>query len=148
MIIVRDLEVRDRAAWQELYAGYGEFYRMPLTQANADRVWTWLLDPLHESFALVAVDDDYRPVGLAHYREFARPLAGRTGLYLDDLFTAPDARGSGAASALIARLKELATERGCDVVRWITANDNVAAQRLYDRLATRTEWVTYDLKLG
>ena len=112
-----------------------------------ERVWEWLLDPQHESFALVAVDADDRPIGLAHYREFARPLAGRTGIYLDDLFTAPDARGSGAASALIARLKALATERGCDVVRWITANDNVTAQRLYDRLATRTEWVTYDLKL-
>jgi GNAT superfamily N-acetyltransferase len=147
MIIVRDLEVRDRAAWQALYTGYGEFYEAPLSQENADRVWGWLLDPQHESFALVAVDDDDRPIGLAHYREFARPLAGRTGIHLDDLFTAPDARGSGAASALIARLKDLATERGCDVVRWITANDNATAQRLYDRLATRTEWVTYDLKL-
>lgn len=148
MISVRDLEERDRAAWQDLYAGYGEFYAVPLTREKADFVWRGLLDPAYESFALVAVDVDDRPTGLAHYREFARPLAGRTGIYLDDLFTAPDARGNGAASALIARLKELAAERGCDVVRWITASDNATAQHLYDRLATRTAWVTYDLKLG
>ena len=147
MITVRPLEERDRAAWQELYAGYGEFYEEPLTQEKADFVWRVLLAPGYESFALVAVDAHDRPIGLAHFREFARPLAGRTGIYLDDLFTAADARGSGAASALIARLKELASERGCDVVRWITARDNVTAQRLYDRLATRTEWVTYDLKV-
>ena len=149
MIIVRDLEQRDRAAWQELYAGYGEFYDVPLTQEKADFVWRGLLDPGYESFALVAVDDAHdRPIGLAHFREFARPLAGCTGIHLDDLFTAPDARGSGAATALISRLKELATERGCDIVRWITASDNVTAQRLYDQVATRTEWVTYDLKVG
>jgi hypothetical protein len=30
-------------------------------------------------------------------------------------------------------------------VRWITAADNATAQRLYDRVATKTAWVTYDL---
>ena len=39
----------------------------------------------------------------------------------------------------------LARERGWSVVRWITAEDNATAQRLYDRHATRTPWVTYDL---
>lgn len=145
MTTVRDLEARDQAAWRALYADYGEFYKTPLTEENADRVWGWLRDPLHESFALVAVDDGDRPIGLAHYREFARPLEGDRGLYLDDLFTAPSARGTGAASALIARLGELATVRGCGVVTWMTDGDNVAAQRVYDRLATRTDWVTYEM---
>jgi hypothetical protein len=33
-------------------------------------------------------------------------------------------------------------------LRWITAADNVTAQKLYDRIATRTSWVTYERELG
>jgi GNAT superfamily N-acetyltransferase len=142
---VRDLEPRDRAAWQDLYAGYGEFYQTPLGPEKADRVWAWLMDPNYEAFGLVAVDERDAPVAIAHYRQFARLLADGIGIYLDDLFTAPNARGTGAGTALIARLEEIARERGANVVRWITANDNFVGQKLYDRLAARTMWVTYDM---
>jgi GNAT superfamily N-acetyltransferase len=147
MIAVRDLAPADRIAWQELYAGYGEFYATPLGEEKAERVWAWLMDPSYEAFGLVAVDEDDRPTALAHYREFARLLGDGTGIYLDDLFTAESARGSGAASALIARLEQLARERGAGIVRWITASDNLTAQKLYDRVATKTSWLTYDLKV-
>jgi GNAT superfamily N-acetyltransferase len=145
MITVRDLAERDREAWQTLYAGYGDFYSIPLTPEKADRVWAWLMDPNYEAFGLVAVDEDDRPVAVAHYRQFARLLADGIGIYLDDLFTVAPARGTGAGTALIGRLEEIARERGAGIVRWITANDNFVGQRLYDRLATRTKWVTYDL---
>jgi ribosomal protein S18 acetylase RimI-like enzyme len=145
MITVRDLAERDREVWQQLYAGYGEFYSIPLTPEKADRVWAWLMDANYEAFGLVAVDEDDRPIAIAHYRQFARLLADGVGIYLDDLFTAASARSTGAGTALIGRLEEIARERGADVVRWITANDNFVGQKLYDRLATRTKWVTYDL---
>ena len=145
MTTVRNLEQKDRAAWQDLYAGYGEFYKTPLNAEKADRVWAWLMDPEYEAFGLVAVDDADRPIALAHYRQFARLLADGIGIYLDDLFTAPDARGTGAGTALINRVEEIARERGAGVVRWITANDNFVGQKLYDRMASRTMWVTYDL---
>jgi ribosomal protein S18 acetylase RimI-like enzyme len=145
VIRVRELEQRDRAAWQQLYAGYGEFYQTPLSDEKADRVWAWLMDPNYEAFGLVAVDADDSPIAIAHFRQFARLLADGIGIYLDDLFTAANARGTGAGTALIGRLEEIARERGAEVVRWITANDNFVGQKLYDRLASRTMWVTYDL---
>jgi GNAT superfamily N-acetyltransferase len=145
MTAVRPLESRDRDAWQVLYSGYGDFYQTPLSDEKADRVWAWLMDPGYEAFGLVAVDENDSPVALAHYRQFARLLADGTGIYLDDLFTAPAARGTGAGTALIGRLEQIAHERGAGMVRWITASDNVVGQKLYDRLATRTQWVTYDL---
>jgi ribosomal protein S18 acetylase RimI-like enzyme len=144
-IRVRELAPRDRAAWQQLYAGYGEFYQTPLSDEKADRVWAWLMDPGYEAFGLVAVDANDSPIAIAHFRQFARLLADGTGIYLDDLFTAANARGTGAGTALIGRLEEIARERGAEVVRWITANDNFVGQKLYDRLASRTMWVTYDL---
>jgi GNAT superfamily N-acetyltransferase len=142
---VRELEQKDRAAWQQLYAGYGDFYKTPLSEEKADRVWAWLMDPDYEAFGLVAVDDSDTPIAIAHFRQFARLLADGIGIYLDDLFTAANARGTGAGTALIGRLEEIARERGAEIVRWITANDNFVGQKLYDRLATRTMWVTYDL---
>jgi GNAT superfamily N-acetyltransferase len=145
MTAVRALESRDRDAWQVLYSGYGDFYQTPLSDEKADRVWAWLMDPGYEAFGLVAVDENDSPVALAHYRQFARLLADGTGIYLDDLFTAPAARGTGAGTALIGRLEQIAHECGAGIVRWITASDNVVGQKLYDRLATRTQWVTYDL---
>jgi GNAT superfamily N-acetyltransferase len=83
--------------------------------------------------------------GLAHFRTFARPLAASKGLYLDDLFTSPSARGKGLAAALLTRLAEIARDEGATVVRWITASDNETARSLYDRVSTQTPWVTYDL---
>ena len=137
-----------RAAWDRLYAGYAAFYRVEQTAAMRDTVWRWLLDPAHEVDGLVAVAPDGRIVGLAHFRPFARPLAAAVGGFLDDLFVEPAARGSGAAPALIEAVARVGRERGWSVLRWITAEDNYRARAAYDRLATRTKWLTYEISLG
>ena len=147
MIAVRELAPRDREAWQTLYAGYGDFYKTPLGNEKADRVWAWLMDPDYEAFGLVAVDENDRPIAIGHYRQFARLLADGIGIYLDDLFTAPAVRGTGAATAIISHLEGIARERGASLIRWITAADNFVGQKLYDRLATRTMWITYDMPM-
>lgn len=142
---VRRVEDSEFFTWLDLYAGYGEFYQNPMTDEKALLVWSWITDPENALEAYFALDEDDTPIGLAHVREFARPLAGSTGLYLDDLFVTPDSRGSGAGTALLEHLRAVAKERGLSVVRWITAEDNETAQRLYDRVAEKTAWVTYDL---
>jgi GNAT superfamily N-acetyltransferase len=135
-----------RDAWEELYAGYAEFYRVTQTPEMRATVWGWLQDPEHEVEGFVALDQNDRPIGLAHFRAFARPLAATTGGFLDDLFVAPDARGSGAAQALIDAVVEAGRGRGWTVIRWITADDNYRARSAYDRIADRTKWITYEIK--
>ncbi|MGH1523067.1 GNAT family N-acetyltransferase [Leifsonia sp. L25] len=142
---VRRVEDNEFFTWLDLYAGYGEFYETPVTDEKALLVWSWITDPENSLEAYFAVDAEGTPIGLAHVREFARPLDGSTGLYLDDLFVLPDARGEGAGTALLEKLRSVAQERGLSVVRWITAKDNETARRLYDRVAEKTKWVTYDL---
>jgi GNAT superfamily N-acetyltransferase len=134
-----------RAAWEALYAGYAGFYRVTQTPDMRARVWSWLHDPDETVECFLALAADGTPVGLAHFREFARPLAASRGCYLDDLFVEPSARGSGVAAALFGALGDEARRRGWSVIRWITAEDNYRARGLYDKLATRTPWVTYDL---
>ena len=137
----------DRAAWEGLYAGYADFYGVSQTPEMRATVWGWLMDPQVEVWGKVARDAQGRAVGIAHYRPFRRPLSASTGGFLDDLFVAPEARGSGAAQALLAAVAEDGRARGWTVLRWITAQDNARARKVYDGVAQATPWVTYDMVL-
>lgn len=86
-------------------------------------------------------------IGLTHYRPFYSPLSANVKGFLDDIFVQPGARGSGAAQGLIEAVRDVGRENGRGVIRWITADDNYRARSLYDRVATRTRWVTYDIPL-
>lgn len=144
-ITIRTLADRDFFSWLGLYEGYAEFKGTRLTDEKALRVWTWITNPSHEENALVAVADDGNLVGLAHYREFARPLENDRGIFIDDLFVGPDSREQGTGTALINAVRDLAAQRGIHVVNWVLTSDNDAAQRLYDSVGTRTQWATYEL---
>lgn len=145
-LTIRPPRPEDRAAWDALYAGYAAFYRVDQTAGMRDRVWSWLMTGDHGFGGRVA-DQAGQLVGLAHFRAFARPLSATIGGYLDDLYVDPAARGSGAAEALLRAVAEEGRSRGWSVIRWITAEDNYRARGLYDRLAERTKWVTYDIRL-
>lgn len=146
MALIRRLAEADRPAWDALYAGYAAFYGLAQTPEMRDRVWSWLTDPAHEEEALVA-EHDGQLVGLAHFRRFSRPLAASVGGYVDDLFVAPEARGSGAAAQLLRAVADEGRRRGWTVIRWITAEGNGRARKLYDREARLTAWRTYDMPL-
>ena len=146
-VSVRTVRPDDRERWATLFRDYRDFYRLEPDDAVVDRVWSWLMDAGHEVRGLVA-EIDGTIVGIAHHRRFARPSTGTTGIWLDDLFAAPAARGAGVGHALIAHLGGIAALERASVVRWITADDNATAQRLYDRVATRTRWITYDATPG
>ena len=145
-IEVRSTEERDSSDWKDLYSGYRAFYQLADDSAAVDRTWQWVIAGEHSMLGLVAVDDQDIPIAFANLRWFARPSTGTIGLYLDDLFTSQQARGTGAAGALLDRAARVAAEGGASVVRWITADDNVTARRLYDQRALKTPWVTYDMQ--
>ncbi|SLN49213.1 GNAT family N-acetyltransferase [Pseudooctadecabacter jejudonensis] len=143
-MIVRPLEQADWSAWDALYAGYADFYQVDQTPQMRALVWEWIMDPAHEVDGLVAADGDTL-IGFAHIRPFARPLAAQTGLFLDDLFVSPAARGSGAAQTLIEAVRVRAAADGHGTVRWITAHDNARARKVYDTLAAPIPFTTYDM---
>ncbi len=143
-ISVRATQAADFDEWAELYREYRTFYALAPDDSVVERVWLWVNNDAHEVNAFVAIAEG-RLVGLAHYRRFARPSSGSQGIYLDDLYTSPAARGVGIGRALLSELAALAGREGISVVRWITAEGNTRARRLYDSIATSTSWVTYDL---
>lgn len=143
--MVRRVQERDATAWASLYGAYRAFYRFAEDSDAVAQAWRWITTGEHGLMGLVAVDDADEPIGLANLRWFARPSRATLGLYVDDLFTAPNARGTGAGTALLRRAAEIASAEGADVVRWITAADNETARRLYAEVAQETAWVTYDM---
>jgi ribosomal protein S18 acetylase RimI-like enzyme len=140
-VVVRRVADRDRGQWADLYRGYAAFYEV--APPDLDDLWRRITERGELECFVAALDGDV--VGLAHVRAFLRPLEGDWAGFLDDLFVDPERRGSGVGEALLEHVSSLAGERGWGVVTWITAADNHAAQRLYDRLAQRTAWVTYEM---
>lgn len=143
---IRPIATKDRPVWEDLFAGYATFYKVEQTAQMRQTVWDWLMDDAHSSNALVACDDTGKVVGFTHYRPFVSQLKAATNGFLDDLYVDPAARGSGAAEALIDGVRAVARDKGWGVVRWITADDNYRGRGVYDKLAARTMWITYDLK--
>ena len=137
----------DRAAWEMLYHGYAEFYRVPMNDAILDRVWGWIHDDANPFFGLIAKDGDGNALGLMHCRQMASPLRGAEVGFLDDLFVVPQARGQGVVEALYEGLNTLGKEQGWPFIRWITAEDNARARAVYDKLSEKTHWVTYQMPI-
>lgn len=147
-ITVRPVRASDRTGWDELYRGYAAFYKIAQSNEMRDRVWLWLHDVTEESEGLIAEAEDGTLLGLTHFRPFARPLTATTGGFLDDLFVSPAARGLGVADTLIEGVRKIALDRGWSIVRWITAEDNYRGRSVYDRVAVKTSWTTYDIKIS
>lgn len=145
MTDIRPLDQQDRQNWEVLYRGYAEFYQVDTDAAKLDRLFGWLMDPAHVCEGIVAVDAYSRLIGLAHFRAMPSPLRGAEVGFLDDLFVDPASRGGGAAEALLRRVDDIALAKGWPVVRWITRDNNYRARGLYDRLALRSDWITYEM---
>ena len=143
MTEVRDIHEGDRQAWHRLFVDYGVFYETHFTPAIVDGVWSWLMDAEADVCAVVAVDRG-EVIGFAHYRQLPDTFTAGPAWYLDDLYVQPEARRSGAATALIDAVAERAASDGGGTLRWITASDNATAQSVYDKIATRMSWVTYE----
>lgn len=67
---------------------------------------------------------------------------GRPGIYLEDLFVRPEARGSGLGKALLSRLAAIAVERDCARLEWSVLDWNEPAIGFYKKLGARLmdEW--------
>src|SRR4051812_48002863 len=72
-----------------------------------------------------------RPVGFALFFHNYSTFLARPGIYLEDLFVNPEARGHGYGRALLARLAEIANERGCGRLEWAVLEWNEPAIGFY-----------------
>lgn len=105
-------------------------------------------DPEREGVQLIARDEAGAAIGFATIFWSWSTLSAARLAVMNDLFVLQDARGSGAADALIAACAERAREHGAASLDWQTAKDNLRAQAVYVRSgAKRSEWLDYSLEL-
>lgn len=127
--------------------GYCDFYESePPDEDLLGMSRALLADPELEGVQLLARDGEGAAVGFATiFWTWSTNSAARVGT-MNDLFVAPEARGSGIAEALIESCRERCRGRGAVRVEWQTASDNLRAQAVYERVgAARETWVDYSL---
>jgi len=140
---IRPLEAADRAAWDRLWQGYLSFYKTDIDPSITDVTWGRLLDPAEDMHCLVAMDGDGTMIGIVHYLYHRVTWAIADRCYLEDLFVAETARGTGAGRALIEAVYAAADEHGADQVYWLTQDFNEQGRRLYDRVGRVTPFIKY-----
>lgn len=80
---------------------------------------------------------DGQPQAFALFFHNFSTFEGRPGIYLEDLFVRPEARGSGLGKTLLAHLAALAVERDCARLEWSVLDWNAPAIGFYQKLGAR-----------
>ena len=90
---------------------------------------------------------DQQPVGFALFFHNYSTFLAKPGIYLEDLFVSPLARGRGIGKALLTKLASLALERDCGRVEWAVLDWNAPSIEFYRRMGARSmdEWTTFRL---
>jgi GNAT superfamily N-acetyltransferase len=131
-----------------LLRGYCDFYESdPSDGALLAMSRALIADPEREGVQVIArTAVDGAAIGFATiFWTWSTNAAARVGT-MNDLFVSAQARGSGAAEALIAACLERCRERGAVRLEWQTALDNHRAQAVYERVGgKREQWLDYSL---
>jgi GNAT superfamily N-acetyltransferase len=112
-----------------------------------DDVESILFGPAPKAFCDIA-ETAGEPVGFALWFYNVSTFDGRHGLYLEDLFVRPAARGTGAGKALLAHLARRCLREGLTRMEWSVLDWNAPAIGFYDSLGAtaKTEWITRQLR--
>jgi GNAT superfamily N-acetyltransferase len=96
---------------------------------------------------VLIAEDAEQTVGFALFFHNYSTFLGKPGIYLEDLFVLPEARGRGHGKALLVELARIAVERGCGRMEWSVLNWNTPSIEFYKRLSAEpmSEWSVYRL---
>jgi GNAT superfamily N-acetyltransferase len=105
-----------------------------------------LFGPTPRAEVLIA-EMDRGAVGFALFFHNYSTFLGRPGIFLEDLFVRPEARGLGVGRALLCRLAAIASERGCGRLEWNVLDWNAPAIGFYRKLGAvaMSDWTTFRL---
>ncbi|MCY0092546.1 GNAT family N-acetyltransferase [Hoeflea ulvae] len=146
---IRPITAADEPEWRRLWTLYLEFYESSVPEQVYQTTLRRILGDhvageasFYEPRGLLALNDG-RPVGLVHYFYHRHGWKVESVCYLQDLYAAPEVRGTGVGRALIEAVYARADADGCPAVYWMTQEFNAEARKLYDRIATLTPFVKY-----
>lgn len=141
--IIRPLRPADEAEWRALWSEYLAFYKTSVPEVVYASTFARLLGNDPQDFSCLIAEVDGKPVGLAHYLFHRHGWKIENVCYLQDLYVAPTARGTGTGRALIEAVYAAADAAGAPAVYWLTQDFNHTARKLYDRVAKVTPFIRY-----
>jgi GNAT superfamily N-acetyltransferase len=145
---IRPITPADVPAVVAMVHELAEYERAPREcQLTDEQLLAALFAPAPALHGHVAVDAGGAPVGFALWFLNFSTWRGVHGIYLEDLYVRPAARGSGLGRELLATLARTCVERGYARLDWWVLDWNTPARDVYYALGGRPmeEWVPYRL---
>jgi GNAT superfamily N-acetyltransferase len=146
--LIRPATVDDVAIIVSLVRDLATYEREPdAVVATEDDYRTALFGDDPRAWCLLAEDEAGEAVGFALWFFNFSTWRGRHGIYLEDLFVKPEARGGGHGRALLTELARVAVENGCARMEWVVLDWNESAHRFYRGIGATPmeEWTGWRL---
>ncbi len=143
---IRDAVPDDAPLILELIKGLAEYEGLDdEVVADAALLRTWIFDNGKAEVVIGEAGGD--AVGFALFFSNFSTFLGRPGIYLEDLFVIPKARGNGYGKLLLQHLAKLVVERGYGRLEWSCLDWNKPSVNFYLSLGAvpMDEWTTYRL---
>ncbi|WP_372191583.1 N-acetyltransferase family protein [Xanthomonas axonopodis pv. desmodiigangetici] len=144
---IRSATPEDVPLLHDLITALAVYEREPdAVKAGLDELRASLFGDGATAHALIC-EQDGQALGFAVYFFNYSTWLGRNGLYLEDLFVRPEARGKGAGLALLRHLAQLAVQRGCGRFEWSVLDWNQPAIDFFKAVGARPMdgWTVYRL---
>ena len=142
-LIIRPLRAADEAPWRGLWTGYLEYYETSVPEEVYQSTLARLLGDDPQDFTCLVAERDGELLGLTHYLFHRHAWKIENVCYLQDLYSTPEARGTGVGRKLIEAVYEAADNAGSPNVYWLTQDFNHTARKLYDRVGKLTPFIRY-----
>ena len=143
-IELRPVTAADRTVWGALWTGYLNYYETELPSQVHETSFERLISDDPDTFSGLIAWSGEAARGLVHWVRHPHMWRPEGVIYLQDLYTVPEARGRGVARRLVEAVYADADARGCPHVYWMTQEFNYAGRMLYDRIGRRTPFIRYD----
>jgi GNAT superfamily N-acetyltransferase len=145
-VTIRPATAADEPAWRNLWAQYLAFYRVPLPPEVTNATWARILAPESRLACLIG-ESSGSVQGFAVWHSHVASWSLKDDCYLEDLFVAEPARGTGLGRALIDALIQTARDTGSGRIYWHTDEGNARARALYDSYTPNDGHIRYRILL-
>ena len=150
--MIRTATPADIPVIHTLVRALAEYEKAPdEARATPEQLHEALFGPHPAAYAHIAEDDTTgEPVGFALWFLNFSTWRGVHGIYLEDLFVLPTARGAGHGKALLTELARICVQRGYQRLEWSVLDWNAPSIAFYESLGARAqdEWTVYRLTDG
>jgi len=138
---------RDVPVILRMIKGLAEYERLgDYVIATEEKLRATLFGPRPAADVLIGYDGN-TPVGFALFFQNYSTFLAQPGIYLEDLFVVPEARGHGYGRQLLAHLARIAAESGCGRLEWSVLDWNQPAIGFYKKLGAvpMEDWTIFRL---